>query len=511
VAAIFGWSKPELQTPPVRVKNEPFQNGANTIGFDTTKKIALDPKQELSVDPSALAINDDQMALSAIYQRPSYFTSFAWSPEDQPLVTSLFKCAVNPAVITRYIYLAQIFKQPTALAYAAAPFQYWRGSITYRFEVVCSKFHRGKVMVLFEPNISQSTLIDAAISLNKQYSKVVDIQQLQDFELTVEWASPFSWLKVPTATDAQYVWENFSSLLTGFANGYINVTPFTKLQSNDDSSVYINAYVYSKHIEFNGLTTTNLPTQRNFVVAQSMEIETQAMEEMPLNVSSASMDHISEHYFGETPKSFRALLKRYVTENIYIHNALSSTIWGARFDAPIYPPIQRKYDAIKDSDATTTLYDYLRYAYMGMKGGVKYRLKLRERNTASFAPYNQIKITLNPPTNNFTTFTWTASYTSTDVLGQIADLLGTVTFVPDTNGGVEFELPFYSNNTFLFSFNKDLVSDTSGEMEAVFFRNFHIFYDRLGTSSGTDIALFLEMAIGEDFSFMRFQGAPFYT
>jgi hypothetical protein len=34
---------------------------------------------------------------------------------------------------------------------AAMPFKYWSGSMKYRFQVVCSAFHRGRIAVVYDP------------------------------------------------------------------------------------------------------------------------------------------------------------------------------------------------------------------------------------------------------------------------------------------------------------------------------------------------------------------------
>jgi hypothetical protein len=153
VAALFGWSRPPLIGQPMVVKNQPFQNGAQTIGTETTCRITLDPKQELTVDPRIVGIDYDELAITSIASRMSYLTTFEWA-DDDIVFSSIFQCRNEPRLETIAQNLSEDWFQPTAMSFAAVPFAYWNGTIKYRFEVVCSMFHRGKMAVYFEPNVS---------------------------------------------------------------------------------------------------------------------------------------------------------------------------------------------------------------------------------------------------------------------------------------------------------------------------------------------------------------------
>jgi len=59
ISALFGWSRPVHMDEPIYSKSLPFMNGAMTIGSETTQKICLDPKQELTVDPRVVGVDSD--------------------------------------------------------------------------------------------------------------------------------------------------------------------------------------------------------------------------------------------------------------------------------------------------------------------------------------------------------------------------------------------------------------------------------------------------------------------
>merc|ERR1711981_22073 len=162
VASYFGWSRPNILDKAVYVKNMPFQNGAVTSVHDTAYTLAIDPKNELSIDPSMGGMDYDELCIGAISSRKSYIGTF-----DQ-----------------------NVF-QDSALAFSSRPFTFWRGSINFTFEVVCSRFHRGKLLIRYEPNIQQyNTIIkNNQAPLNQQNSVILDIQNGQTVTIKCDWAA----------------------------------------------------------------------------------------------------------------------------------------------------------------------------------------------------------------------------------------------------------------------------------------------------------------------------------
>jgi hypothetical protein len=191
-SAIFGWSYPRDIKPCVRVRNQPFSNGANSIGVAMGKLIALDPKQELSVDPRVVAMSEDEMVFTNIAAIETYLATFDWLDDSVPMSANLWKVRVSPQLGTRVVGTGDnpTCIQPTPMAMVASYFQYWRGTIEFRFDIVCSKYHKGKIAILYDPNVRHTALIEADLDTNKQFMKIVDIQETQSFTLCVDWASP---------------------------------------------------------------------------------------------------------------------------------------------------------------------------------------------------------------------------------------------------------------------------------------------------------------------------------
>lgn len=504
LSSLFGFSVPTMNNEPMRTRPDPYQNGANVIGYDTGKRITLDPMQELSVDPRATGTDLDEMSLAYLCSVESYLGTFAWDGEVAPLSNSIWLAPVTPMLKQSVDVGAGIREMgPTALSFAAAPFEYWRGDITYRFEIVCSAYHRGKLAFYFEPNIAQNAVIDTILDLNKQYVKIIDIQDTQDVTFCVEWAFPKAWAKNMEdniVNDVGNVGFN-GNFLWDSANGYVAVTPFTSLQSPDGSPIEVNVYVSSDNMMFNQLTTKHMPTGRP--TTESEWISGVEQKCVPLNESTASVAHISEEHFGEMPTSFRALVKRFCgwtdVSQWQIEENGGADIYGF-YESPIYPPPSPAYDGTFTTN-TPHLITYLRYAYLGIKGGIKHRFSVT--GNVTFKELNRVKVSLLPPGTAFHLFR-----KSDDVTMLTSSMVGTVDFVPTTNGGIEFETPLYTNNLFGVSFSDDAFPPNS-MVEGNLTRSFKVFL-MWANNSGDSIYALHDVAGAEDFSLMKFNGAPCY-
>lgn len=155
-----------------------------------------------------------------------------------------------------------------------------------------------------------------------------------------------------------------------------------------------------------------------------------------------------------------------------------------------------------NSATRTSLMSYLRYAYVGLKGGVRKRVHhyVNAKGTNSA----QVKVTLGAVATAAVTG---SSYVTTP---PVASVRGTVTFVPQSNGGIEVELPFYSNNLFVKSFSEDLIGDNYNEdMVTKWSKTYITSYDMFDANDAGYVIE--ETGTGEDFTFLRFQGAPFFS
>jgi len=531
-ASLLGWSYPNKIEPAIRVKNEPFQNGGNVIGMDTGKRITLDPKQEVTVDPRLYGMQHDDMDLNHLSEIESYLDTFTWTPAAVALVP-IQVYGVNPMTcpaILNPVIGSRTVVQPTALAFAAKPFQFWNGDIEFRFEIVASSFVRGKFIIGFEPNISQLTLITANLGLNKQSYVVVDIQDTDSVSVCVPWAfhSPYAL----TARDADLrrmtglsTTTNLEEVVTGF----IFVAPLTELQSPDGSSVSVNVYIKGKNMSFVYPDYNLLPRARNFSVALVADLEEKIShgddylistemdvlaeyDEKNLNDENVTCKdlvdvrfptrHAAMTCYGEVVKSFRSLLKRFAGNSVVTSTVAITPPGTYQIQIPAFPMQSLiQGGTLASTIDQTTLFNYLQDAYLGHRGGIRHRFRLLGPKLDD--PNTQIRVTLGSPSGFQTTMTINAS----SVFGGVSKGVGSVEFVPMTNGGIEFEVPYYSNSLFQIPGPNNNGPQSSFWQQPAYMSVVSVFYDIPTTPSTTNLVAISEVAAAEDFSFGHYMSA----
>lgn len=513
-ASIFGWSTPVSLSEPMYTNPRPYMNGAQSVGSRTAKAISMDPKQELSIDPRFLGGEHDEMTITSISSRSSYLNTFLWNT-DSPVQTPLQVYQVNPQLTTNAEGIGfepwPNFLQPTAMAYAATPFQYWRGDIIFRFEVVASQYHRGKLRIVYEPNIPQYSAIIAGdlVDLNKQYTYILDLQEATVIEIRVKWASSRPWRRVPPFQDGVLMYGAtpvIGEVFEEFSNGYLYVLPFTELQAPTAiNDVEINTYVRCENLQVNFLSNTG-PDSRRVEVQSDFEIVSSQADVQELtrvgadvtivdiNPSGADDQWISLNYFGERVVSFRSCLKRFMRE-YYVNDLIATQI------STVLPIMPAATPPIGQSATFGTLFGYLRLAYLGVRGTIAKRAHYG--GVYRMEPMHSVRVSMGavgpvgaPP----------FSFALTEPVSSV--VRGSVGFVPSTNGGIEFTLPYYSENPFSFSFAEDGIGTNPTGTMAREWPSTYIISSEFRTINGYE--LMVETAAGEDFGFYRYIGAPFY-
>jgi hypothetical protein len=81
-----------------------------------------------------------------------------------------------------------------AVAYATFPFEYWKGSLRYRFQIVCSGYHKGRLKIVYDPyGVPQTATVADPAEYNTAYTEIVDIAECNDFTVDVGWGQNTPW------------------------------------------------------------------------------------------------------------------------------------------------------------------------------------------------------------------------------------------------------------------------------------------------------------------------------
>lgn len=118
-------------------------------------------------------------------------------------------------------------------------FRFWRGGIIIRFKFVCSPFHRGRLIVSYDPTGDSTTnLTNVADTTMVVKTYIVDLATLgdsSDFEVLIPYSQAAPWCLIPPPMDSANEWTQFGapvfSRATDTDNGTLTVRIQTELSS----------------------------------------------------------------------------------------------------------------------------------------------------------------------------------------------------------------------------------------------------------------------------------------
>ena len=393
VAAHWGYSRPPIVSDIVQQKPFPSGNVCNTDAADAVQKLSLDSKQEITIDSRTVGLDgEDQMDILRFCQRESYLDTFTLNPNEGP-DTILWNARVTPVQFR--LEGAEIHSAPMALM--SVPFKKWQGSMKYRFQIVKSNFHKGKILLRWDPRSH-----GASVEYNTVYSRVIDIAECDDFEITIGWGQSVPFLDCGTLTTP----ENFSTTRfatdnSGLTNGVLEVNVVNSLVSPAlDSPIQFNVFVSAcDDLKFGSPTVGEMkqyglwPTpvvQANLDYSpQSGEMDMGSSEvDAPTNPDSIApiatggtvSDQTMNVFFGESPKSIRELNRRYILHRTEVFDGptganniqlLSLTEKGLGY-FPGWDP--NGIDTEQGSSCTITLPTYAQWfspCYAGWRGSTR--------------------------------------------------------------------------------------------------------------------------------------------
>lgn len=552
LATLFGYSRPVMLE---HCQYRPNTKGsfAVTNASDDVMKLTVDQKQELSIDPRTAGLdNVDELGINYIAGRESYYTQFPWAvgTADETL---LYNAIVDPGLFRTAN--SSEYHLP-ASAFSSLPFKFWRGSMKFRFQVVCSKYHKGRLKVVYDP----AGTAGSTAEYNTAYTTIVDIADTTDFTITVGWGQATSYREsIPLASLAESVITNTSALSydssnSVFGNGTIAVYVVNELTVPDttiDNDININVFV-SMGDDFEvavpdseRLQRVRFTNQANLVQPQSDEVFPQAnevpnegdevdrMDSKPHHVANINTmsalttlsDQTNHIHFGESIRSFRQLLKRYTMHEF-------PPVSGTQNDAMVHSyrrhllPFEPGYTADSTNLTTTvnvgttddeyvygfmTLPRYLSAAYGGWKGGMRYVWDFSRMNANTNRRKGYIIAGLNHDDSDTTPLNTTTTINdSTTVLGKAQQILsmgdysgfdGVTVQSKHINPTINFEVPYYSE--YRFTPAKQRV-DYDAEMFAMPMYN----VAHYGEKGDTSDSITVYCAAAEDFTCYMFLGAP---
>lgn len=538
IARAFGYSRPVYAGEIMPYKPTFVGNFANCNLPDTSNKLTLDVKAETTVDTRTMGLDgSDEMSIASIATRESYLTQFAWQITDttEDLLYSLEVCPRIWDPLT--VGANKEFHMP-ACCFASLPFKYWRGTMRYRFQIVASAFHKGRIKVCWDPSKFETN------EYNTTYTRVIDIAEERDFTVDIGWGATRSYLPQPTFFQNPGQIHGTTTPINPktYNNGVLNIYVVNELTVpnstiNNDITILVSVCACDD-IEFAEPDDSEI-SQLTWYAPQAGEYVPQAGEdESPDSTDPATeaapvgeqvmdkvgadlvtADHTNDIFFGDPVTSIRQLLKRFNFHQVlYSDNTTGFQLveWNLN-NFPLY----RGYAVNTIHQATTpvnpTGYNFMRTTYLNYftpafacyRGAIRWKYHLVSDDGVTSKQL--ITVVRNPSPASDVARTQTVLFNDAASDSSKARQMvnahptlseGAYTTAADHNPVVEVELPYYYNYRFMLGKYADM-----GTVPGVL-SNFHKLLWTQETGVATTNRVMAYCAAGDDFTLGWYIGPP---
>lgn len=530
IAQLFGFSKPVMLESNL-IQPRTKANMAVSNSLDDTNKLTIDQKQEITVDPRTVGLSDaDEMSISSIASRPSYLTRFWWTVAE-PTEWLLWNTIVDPCVTPR---TGQENHLP-AVAFTTFPFDYWRGTLRYTFDIVCTGFHKGRLKFVYDPTATATIQNFGTVSAeyNVAFTKIIDISDTQSITIDVPWGQPTTYghhANFPNDTPAfDTARLNYTSYVNLYGNGTLSVYVVNELQTpsaTEGVEIFILVSVSAgPDFEVAAPTSKYISKMRLFPDKNLEGLMPQSQEFRTNTISTTDATNLI--HFGESIRSTRQLLKRYVfSEFVPISdkdspNSLVSTfcrqslpldggyVPGNVYNMPVYSTALGPYVY-----AANTYLNYFTHAFGGWRGSIRYMV-----STADAGCCNVSTMVTHDNTGSYPYSDFVDSYTICDICNPtpsaaLSLIYNFYQYTAEGHPGMSvqnnsvntthsFELPYYSHYRFTPAKTS---THYFGNTTDTFSRNWYFTVRGQNIPKEANAAIYC--AAGDDFSLHMFLGAP---
>lgn len=535
VAHFFGFSRPTIVSDIIRQKPTSVGNLPNTDGHEAVTKLTLDSKQELCVDPRTVGLSDvDEMTMKFIVGKEAFLGTSTWTEANND-GDILRRMNVTP--IQANITGSQIQFSP--MATVALPFRYWRGTIKFRFQIVASQMHRGRLRLSYDP-----VFATANPPYNDTYSRVIDLSTNRDFTFDVSWNAHRTWLEVDAEKidPSNGVNHNSGSTNLLYHNGVLTLSVLNKLTSPDPTLgqlIYVNVYA-SAGDDFEVAAPTDEALNKFYYDSQSgneftqyvsqsgteneelvAEADNQPEDASPIAPigDSAWQDACTHIFFGESFHSIRALLKRYTYHSSVgaeLGEAAANCFWWREYNFPYYPgpnvSFKRHLSVVPVDNlnyGAMTLLNWFTPCYAAWRGGLRSKYVFAGDQGKMVVRRDRPRTSFNITQNQFTYDSVGDESIMNDINLRLArtGVGGVHAIKQNIDGAAEVEFPFYSYKRFAPARDEPTGSASNLDQGHV---DTHVAFV-VSPSQAQTAPVWRYVAAGDDYSLFFWLGQPLLT
>jgi hypothetical protein len=525
-ARAFGFSRPNRNGVNLGITNRSVSSMACTNLDENVEKLALDAEQELTVDPRTMGLGpEDEMSLAFILRKESYLAQFIWNTSDT-VDTMLFNALVTPTLGNdgTTVPFGSTIVGTTPMSHLSSLFRYWSGSIKFRFVVVASDFHKGRLRVTLDPRYNNTL---GGTDWNTVYTRIIDLSKEREFEITANWAQPSSYALL---SDISSIGHSDTLRYAGYSdetNGVLTVEVLNELSTPNVASTAISVMVYvSGGDDLRYMCPEDRIKDYTYVdgayqsgVLDVDDVETKTEDEVAGIVDPSVQDKLSHVYGGESVLSIRSLLKRYWLVRGENRSAAGINDFRLmKWSFPDFPMTRGFLTGGIDTTSSAATYSYNRMnaltylspCYVARRGSVRYKYVFNNNYSGNV----QRAIMVNRGEGKydssayFTDVALADGFHSSSARRSSQGIIsgsGMALSNANSNCTAEVELPFYSRYRFAFSrFIKDVEGNDADDTTRMYHSVSHV-----GSGSdGQNVYLAQYVATGEDFSLGMYLHSP---
>lgn len=475
VANFFGFTNVPVIEDVKPLKPIPFQLASSTIG-EPVMKLGLQPKQEIAVGSEHCGgSNEDELLIQKLVERESFLCGALWTTTASTGDT-LFVSQVTPALYEFDAATSSVMHTP--ISYWSCLFEYWRGPIIFRFKVVRSAYHRGRLNINWDQACKTVNSIPSIGNANTM-NVVLDLDECDEVEVEVPYVQAKNFLKCVTGgwtyPNAR-TWENSNSVVilkSGEFNGMISVKVMNRLTAPEATSdvdllVFVRA---GKDFQF--AAPCEIDPNWTHSAIESTVLQSEKIYTLG---NSGDDTNVYKEVFGEQISSLRELLHR-SSLSYNISPPLAATAGSFNSIIPIkrYPRPPGFFNNGWDSGETATAGTYKPYnfsrmthlnwtlpVFIGYKGSVNVTVNVVNNFNAN--SLDRIEISRRNPGQSsvdttrrpdYFTLADTLSYSkrakqmNTQTKWGHDGLSGSALTNQKTNAGMVANLPYYTISKFL--------------------------------------------------------------
>lgn len=409
VAKLFGFTNPPVIDNVMPLRNVPYHAFSSAEISVPADKFTLDPKNELSVDPRSVGLSaQDELAIGYIAGRESYIGNVVWPTTSAPGV-DLFNLPVGPVNYNVAVASNGYQYALTPAALISRLFDSWRGDLILRFKVIASKYHCGRMRIVWDPKSDLNAVPDNTAT---SFNRVIDISSDKDVEIRIPYNQSRHFLRTPPLEIYRYLGVRGSIIgnyydpeyFNGNVHGYV-INSLSAPEPAASATVLIFARMADNFELANPIN--GFANEFSWFAPQS--------EETSISGTVPQVNENQYHtFFGESIRSIRTILRRtYQARPLASYGGTSATsdIQGSVFERTKYPA-PNGYDPKSNTDARsalvpTTLKPYTYNIntpfsmvvpmYVGMRGSMLWHYEgLNYRDTSSRAAVSVMRSTGSP-------------------------------------------------------------------------------------------------------------------